>query len=386
MAEQKVLRHQVKTDVFDGNNVSLALSRSNNEIDLIALLSLLGQVKKQLIMFTFLCALIGVAVSFLLPQKWTSEAVVTPAESFQLEALKSQLISMNVLGVVYHADSHTLFQSFLKRFDSQSLKASYLSHSPFILSQLNGAKYTANDLHRSVVQVSDKLTSESNVDVKHPEKSPYESWTLKFTAPDAQDAQQVLDGYIEYVTREVVAEEMKIIQSNLALSISNKQRKLSLERARLENARNVAIQRLNYSLAIANAAGIKDPVYSNGQAVKDDPDFSIALGARGLAEKLSIEKSIHDVAELNADLLNQQHVLSQLKAIEIKDIDFSPFRYQMPPSLPIKRDGISRIFLVVLAALFGACAFCIWVFGKEAMQNQARLIGGRPHPAEESSL
>ncbi|MEN3752441.1 hypothetical protein ABC733_06125 [Mangrovibacter sp. SLW1] len=78
--------------------------------------------------------------------------------------------------------------------------------------------------------------------------------------------------------------------------------------------------------------------------------------------------------------------MSQLKSIEIKDIDFSPFRYQMPPSLPIKRDGISRIFLVVLAALFGACAFCIWVFGKEAMQNQARLIGGRPHPAEESSL
>ncbi len=41
----------------------------------------------------------------------------------------------------------------------------------------------------------------------------------------------------------------------------------------MKNQLDANIQRLNYSLDIANAAGIKKPVYSNGQAVKDDPDF-----------------------------------------------------------------------------------------------------------------
>ncbi len=36
---------------------------------------------------------------------------------------------------------------------------------------------------------------------------------------------------------------------------------------------------------------LKKPVYSNGQAVKDDPDFSISLGADGIERKLEIEKS-----------------------------------------------------------------------------------------------
>lgn len=386
MTVQSALKNQGKTDFFNGNE-SLALSRPENEIDLIALLSLLGQVKKQLIMFTLLCALIGVAITFLLPQKWTSEAVVTPAESFQLEALRSQLIPLNVLGVERHVDPQKLFKSFLKKFDSQTLKASYLSQSPFILSQLDGAKYTADDLHRAVVQVSGKITAASDVDAKHPENSPYESWTLKFTAPDAQDAQQVLTGYIEYVMKQVVAEEVKTIQDDLALNVRYKQRQLNLERTRLENAHNVAIQRLNYSLAVANAAGIKEPVYSSGQVVNDDPDFSIALGSHGLAEKLNIEKSIHDVAELNADLLNQQHVLEQLEAVKIKEIDFSPFRYQMSPSLPIKKDGISRLFVAVIAALFGACAFCMWTFGKQAVQQQrARLMGWNPDPVKESGI
>ena len=40
----------------------------------------------------------------------------------------------------------------------------------------------------------------------------------------------------------------------------------------MTNIHNTNLQRLNYSLEVANAAGIKKPVYSNGQAVKDDPD------------------------------------------------------------------------------------------------------------------
>lgn len=110
-----------------------------------------------------------------------------------------------------------------------------------------------------------------------------------------------------------------------------------MDRIRLKNQLDANIQRLNYSLEIANAAGIKKPVYSNGQAVKDDPDFSISLGADGIARKLEIEKSVTDVAEINGELRNRQYHVEQLLAMNVSDVKFSPFKYQLASSLPVKR-------------------------------------------------
>ncbi|SQB21291.1 ferric enterobactin transport protein FepE [Citrobacter koseri] len=60
-----------------------------------------------------------------------------------------------------------------------------------------------------------------------------------------------------------------------------------MDRVRLRNQLDANIQRLNYSLEIANAAGIKKPVYSNGQAVKDDPDFLYFSGRRRYCAKIA---------------------------------------------------------------------------------------------------
>lgn len=67
------------------------------------------------------------------------------------------------------------------------------------------------------------------------------------------------------------------IRNQLALKTKVVEQQLDLDRVRLTNIHNTNLQRLNYSLEVANAAGIKKPVYSNGQAVKDDPDYSVAL-------------------------------------------------------------------------------------------------------------
>lgn len=45
---------------------------------------------------------------------------------------------------------------------------------------------------------------------------------------------------------------------------------------------------------------LKNP-FTAMAAVKDDPDFSISLGADGITRKLEIEKSVTDVAEINGD-------------------------------------------------------------------------------------
>ncbi|MCV5989845.1 LPS O-antigen length regulator, partial [Escherichia coli] len=108
----------------------------------------------------------------------------------------------------------------------------------------------------------------------------------------------------------VEQETMENIRNQITLKTKVVQQQLELDRVRLTNIHNTNLQRLNYSLEVANAAGIKKPVYSNGQAVKDDPDYSVALGADGIAQKLQIEKNLKDVAELNADFQNREYYLT----------------------------------------------------------------------------
>lgn len=63
----------------------------------------------------------------------------------------------------------------------------------------------------------------------------------------------------------------------------------------------------------------------------------MALGADGIAQKLQIEKNLKDVAELNADFQNREYYLTQLQKLSVEDVKLEPFRYQLSPSLPVKK-------------------------------------------------
>lgn len=172
---------------------------------------------------------------------------------------------------------------------------------------------------------------------------------------------------------------MQNIRNQIALKTKVVEQQLELDRVRLTNIHNTNLQRLNYSLEVANAAGIKKPVYSNGQAVKDDPDYSVALGADGIAQKLQIEKNLKDVTELNADFQNREYYLAQLKKLSFADVKLEPFRYQLSPSMPVKKDGPGKALIVVLAALLGALFACSSVLLREAMLTRNPL----PEPVTE---
>lgn len=325
----------------------------HEEIDLLDLLSTLFAARKQIIIITLLFALCGLAASFLLPQKWTSQAIVTPPESEEVIGLHRAMVNLTVLGVETNVDSSKLYNSFLKKFDSQELRAQFLAESPYVQALVKNGDVDKSELYKAIVRVSQKFTAVDNADPKKTGNMPYTSWTLSFTAPDAEDAQQVLQNYIQFIATEVNKDVISRVKNAVELKIAYEKDRLALDRINLENQHNVNIERLGYSLQVANAAGLTKPVYSNGQAVKDDPDYSVALGANGLAEKLKIEQSIKDVAQLNVSVQNREHVLSALQAINLGEIDFMPYKFQMQPSLPVKKDGVGKSLIIVLAALIG---------------------------------
>ncbi|HBL9711335.1 TPA: LPS O-antigen length regulator [Salmonella enterica subsp. enterica serovar Paratyphi B] len=343
---------------------------NSHEIDLFSLIEVLWQAKRRILATVFAFACVGLLLSFLLPQKWTSQAIVTPAESVQWQGLERTLTALRVLDMEVSVDRGSVFNLFIKKFSSPSLLEEYLRSSPYVMDQLKGAQIDEQDLHRAIVLLSEKMKAvDSNVGKKN-ETSLFTSWTLSFTAPTREEAQKVLAGYIQYISDIVVKETLENIRNQLEIKTLYEQEKLAMDRVRLKNQLDANIQRLHYSLEIANAAGIKRPVYSNGQAVKDDPDFSISLGADGISRKLEIEKGVTDVAEIDGDLRNRQYHVEQLAAMNVSDVKFTPFKYQLSPSLPVKKDGPGKAVIIILAALIGGMMACGGVLLRHAMVSR----------------
>lgn len=358
---------QEKNQSFAGYSLPPA---NSHEIDLFSLIEVLWQAKRRILATVFAFACVGLLLSFLLPQKWTSQAIVTPAESVQWQGLERTLTALRVLDMEVSVDRGSVFNLFIKKFSSPSLLEEYLCSSPYVMDQLKGAQIDEQDLHRAIVLLSEKMKAvDSNVGKKN-ETSLFTSWTLSFTAPTREEAQKVLAGYIQYISDIVVKETLENIRNQLEIKTRYEQEKLAMDRVRLKNQLDANIQRLHYSLEIANAAGIKRPVYSNGQAVKDDPDFSISLGADGISRKLEIEKGVTDVAEIDGDLRNRQYHVEQLAAMNVSDVKFTPFKYQLSPSLPVKKDGPGKAIIIILAALIGGMMACGGVLLRHAMVSR----------------
>ncbi|EMD9038066.1 LPS O-antigen length regulator [Salmonella enterica] len=343
---------------------------NSHEIDLFSLIEVLWQAKRRILATVFAFACVGLLLSFLLPQKWTSQAIVTPAESVQWHGLERTLTALRVLDMEVSADRGSVFNLFIKKFSSPSLLEEYLRSSPYVMDQLKGAQIDEQDLHRAIVVLSEKMKAVDSNAGKKNETSLFTSWTLSFTAPTREEAQKVLAGYIQYISDIVVKETLENIRNQLEIKTRYEQEKLAMDRVRLKNQLDANIQRLHYSLEIANAAGIKRPVYSNGQAVKDDPDFSISLGADGISRKLEIEKGVTDVAEIDGDLRNRQYHVEQLAAMNVSDVKFTPFKYQLSPSLPVKKDGPGKAIIIILAALIGGMMACGGVLLRHAMVSR----------------
>ncbi|EGC9532845.1 LPS O-antigen length regulator [Salmonella enterica] len=358
---------QEKNQSFAGYSLPPA---NSHEIDLFSLIEVLWQAKRRILATVFAFACVGLLLSFLLPQKWTSQAIVTPAESVQWQGLERTLTALRVLDMEVSVDRASVFNLFIKKFSSPSLLEEYLRSSPYVMDQLKGAQIDEQDLHRAIVLLSEKMKAVDSNAGKKNETSLFTSWTLSFTAPTREEAQKVLAGYIQYISDIVVKETLENIRNQLEIKTRYEQEKLAMDRVRLKNQLDANIQRLHYSLEIANAAGIKRPVYSNGQAVKDDPDFSISLGADGISRKLEIEKGVMDVAEIDGDLRNRQYHVEQLAAMNVSDVKFTPFKYQLSPSLPVKKDGPGKAIIIILAALIGGMMACGGVLLRHAMVSR----------------
>lgn len=339
----------------------LAANSGNGEIDLRVLVLQLWQERKTVLVFIAVAAILSLTAAFLMPQKWTSKAVITVPDANQTYSLDQALIGLQTLGVDTSGSRTDTFALFIKKLNSTAQFQSWV-HSSSLKPEVKN-----NDaLYREIMGMSERLALSSDKDARNAENLPYTSWTFSFSGKNPERSQQVLSAYLDFTAESVRQEVLAQLRNNIEKKILIEQERLDLDRTHLNNVRNILIQRLRYSLDIANAAGIHKPVYGQGQTLQDDPDFAIALGADGIAEKLKIETSLKDVDVLNADLQNRQYNIDKLKMLRLPDIQFSPVAYQLSPTLPLKQDGPGKSLFLVLGVLVGAMLGCGFVLARKA--------------------
>ncbi|SUG28411.1 ferric enterobactin transport protein FepE [Salmonella enterica subsp. arizonae] len=56
--------------------------------------------------------------------------------------------------------------------------------------------------------------------------------------------------------------------------------------------------------------------------------------------------------------------------MNVRDVTFTPFKYQLSPSLPVKKDGPGKAIIIILATLIGGMTACGGVLLRHAMVSR----------------
>ncbi|WP_145562795.1 LPS O-antigen length regulator Wzz(fepE) [Yersinia aldovae] len=347
---------------------------SKHEVNLFELSEIIFRSKVKIILVTLVFLIGGFILSYVIPQKWTSAAVIASPSNEQMQVLDKITNSLTVLDIKLGIAPAYLMSSFVQNYNSEDLRKQYLINSDYfkrLMKKDAHGDFEKRELINTLVNSSIGLVS------LHAGNSD-DGYKLTYSATTAGDAHELLQGYINYVNI-IVNDDINLkIKRAVDSAKSMATDEYSLELLRAKNNQEVKIYRLKNAYSIANSTGIKKPIYSSASVVSNDPDFLILMGADVLNSKLEIEKSITDLASINTNLLNRKLYIDKLSALEISKVDVVPFKYLQQPTEPTKRDAPKRgliIILFALAGLVGSIGFVLVAhFTRERREEQPKLI------------
>ncbi|REF27143.1 LPS O-antigen subunit length determinant protein (WzzB/FepE family) [Xenorhabdus cabanillasii] len=361
----------VKNADFYEGHADYYHSRQEDEIDLFELFSVIFQSKYLIIAVSFVFAVIGFGIASFLPQKWTSTAAVVQPGLEEFQPLKNVLTELNVLNLESNLTKESLYKRFVENYNSRVLREEYLVDTDYFKALLaNKDEITAQGKRSLIEQIVNKNIS-SSVPKKDKEDEFYET-TLSFSAGTAEDSYKLLSGYIKFVSavvRDQVKDELNdMVRQKLVYS----KKLYDIDLARITNMRATDIERLKYAISIANSAGVKKPVSNGGAIIKDDPDYSIALGSDALQRKLQITEGITDSTMIDADLRNRLLYIKNLETVNIDKLDFQPFRYMQEPYEPTTKDSPKRLLILLGAGFIGFILSIMFVLMRNMVRSRQK--------------
>ncbi|AWK13391.1 LPS O-antigen length regulator Wzz(fepE) [Candidatus Fukatsuia symbiotica] len=372
---EEIKRNQ-NVDAMSNNYDFSSLSSSKDEIDLFELFSIIVKSKKTILWMTLLFAIVAAGVCYLLPQKWTSTAVITSATDQQLQVLDKLSSELTVLGINIGIDSSYLLGTFEQSFDSADLREKYLINSDYF--RLKMKENPIDKIQQRILIeniVNNNILSNSSLDKKDKENKHYNFYTLSYSAETPQDAYNLLQGYIDYVNA-IVNKNVKIkIQRAVDIAKLNTDEQYRFDLLKAKNNLSVNIEKLKIAIAIANVAAVKTPVNGSG-TFNDDDTFPITIGSYALNKKLESLQTIGDITTINADLLNRKLHLNQLNMLAIPKLTVMPFQYLQQASSSIKKNSPKSTFIVLLSVFMGLFCSVGYVLIRHFVKERKNQLAG----------
>ena len=322
-------------------------ARTHDEMDLRGLVLTLWRSKLLILSVTTLFAVGGIAYALTAPQVWVSQAEIkqpTLKEVASLELNINQLINAQVPATAFTTfDKKALYGDFVNNFNSSNNKRQFLLERGYLDAEAAQAEVTDPKGKRLLLK---KIAE--GISAKAPDKL-REDVTLSFAADTASEAKERLERYIDFIQQQESAAKGKELDTLWQNRLKTLQTQFESAKADTLKRLQDDILRTEYSLRIAQAAGIEAPV----QNLQDQGSLAIDLGARALAEKLKVLKEIKNPEFMNPSIGDLRLQLSSLQAIKLEVLPFQSFAYLTSPSEPLSRDKPKRPLIVVLGTLLG---------------------------------
>ncbi|HEM6889948.1 TPA: LPS O-antigen length regulator [Providencia rettgeri] len=343
--------------------------QQNDEIDLMALFSILLKHKLLIIIFTAFCIVLNAGIVSFLPQKWSSTAIVIPPTSENIQEVNKLKAQLDALEIPIDLSAQRIFSVFVDQFRSKVNQSEYVKSTRYFqqLAQNIEPKDDVASQQRLVNQI---ITNDIQIQDQSKEKnSTSNDIVLKFTASLPIEAQDLLEGYIRYSASKVRQQIKVEIDNTVSQRLIFASESLKREVSKIQTEYDVKVERLKRAVDIAKAAGIEKPIASDSVTINDDPDYPIALGTEALEKKLLIETQNRDLALMSETLQNRQIYIDELNALTSKELDFAPVMFILTPDFPLQKDSPKSSLIVALSAVLGFILSCSFVLSRQLYRD-----------------
>ncbi len=343
--------------------------QQNDEIDLMALFSILLKHKLLIIIFTTFCIVLSAGIVSFLPQKWSSTAIVIPPTSENIQEVNKLKAQLDALEIPIDLSAQRIFSVFVDQFRSKVNQSEYVKSTRYFqqLAQNIEPKDDVVSQQRLVNQI---ITNDIQIQDQSKEKnSTSNDIVLKFTASLPIEAQDLLEGYIRYSASKVRQQIKVEIDNTVSQRLIFASESLKREVSKIQTEYDVKVERLKRAVDIAKAAGIEKPIASDSVTINDDPDYPIALGTEALEKKLLIETQNRDLALMSETLQNRQIYIDELNALTSKELDFAPVMFILTPDFPLQKNSPKSSLIVALSAVLGFILSCSFVLSRQLYRD-----------------
>lgn len=335
---------------------------ADDEIDLKELFLALWQGKWTIIITTLCFTVAAIVYALTAQQWWSAKAIVGQPQLQDIASYQQVVKGYQSLFDVYQEDGtiivsdvldklvdpELIFKRFIQEFNANGNKRRFMQTDPAFLALQQ--QMQVNDEPENLQAFYQNWFG--RIQASATDKKVNDTFTLSFQSIDKNSSLILLNQYVQFINQ-IMNQQLN---NTLHNTLAGKYRELKLqEKNLLQQAKlrlRVELDRTQYALNIAQAAGIQQPVQNLGE----QEIFAINIGSRALAAKIDALKSIKDLSIFEPRISILQTKISQFNLDALSATpkwSANAFYYLDQPEQPLNRDKPKRALICVLGTLLG---------------------------------